>query len=132
MPGKEMKMFGRMTVDAMVTVGAECEPLAAVKAMMEIAEKTTIVKWIEFPDSVLLFVMIPGDPNSGTVYVLDRKPGVWYWIDFEDSQYGGYTLEELERLVGECNLLNLVERPALLRSGLRWVIERGQAPVARA
>jgi hypothetical protein len=127
-----MKMFGRMTVDAMLTMGAGCEPLAAVKALMEVAEKTTIVTWIEFPDSVLLFVMIPGDPNSGTVYVLDRKPGVWYWIDFEDSQYGGYSLEELERLVGECNLLSLVERPALLRSGLRWVIERGQAPMATA
>ncbi len=123
-------MFGRMTVDAMLTMEAGCEPLAAVKALMEVAEKTTIVKWLEFPDSVLLFVMIPGDPNSGTVYVLDRKPGVWYWIDFEDSQYGGYRLEELERLVGECNLLSLVERPALLRSGLRWVVERGQVPIA--
>ncbi len=125
-------MFGRMTVDAMLTMGTGCEPLAAVKALMEVAEKTTIVKWIEFRDSVLLFLMILGDPNSGTVYVLDRKPRVWYWIDFEDSQYGGYSLEELERLVGECNLLSLVERPALLRSGLRWVIERGEAPTATA
>jgi hypothetical protein len=125
-------MFGRMTVDAMLTVGPGCEPLAAVKALMEVADKTTVEKWIEFPDSVLLFVMIPGDPNSGTVYVLDRKPGVWRWIDFEDSQYGGYSLEELERLLGECNLLSLVERPALLRSGLKWVIQRGEAPTATA
>jgi hypothetical protein len=123
-------MFGPMTVDATLTVGPGCEPLAAVKALIEVADGARVVKWIEFPDSILVFMMTPGDATSGTVYALDRKSGVWYWIDFEDSQYGGYSQQELELLLGECNLLNLDERPALLRSGLKWVVERGQVPVA--
>jgi len=123
-------MFGRMTVDAILSVRRGCEPLAAVKALIEVAEGATVVKWIEFPESILVFLIIPGDETSGTVYVLDRKSGIWYWIDFEDSQYGGYSQEELEQLLSECNLLNLVERPALLQSDLGWVIEGGRIPTA--
>ena len=123
-------MFGRMTVDAMLSVGRGCEPLAAVKALIEVAEGPTVVKWIEFPESIFVFLVIPGVETSGAVYVLHRRSGVWYWIDFEDSQYGGYSQEELEQLLSQCNLLNLVERPALLRSGLKWVVERGHVPAA--
>lgn len=125
-------MFGRMTVDTMLGVGAGCEPLPAVKALTQVAEGAQVRKWIEFPTAILVFVMVPGDPGSGTIYVLDRKPGIWYWIDFKDSQYGGYSLVELEQLLRECSFLDLVERPALLRSGLEWVVERGQEPVATA
>jgi hypothetical protein len=130
MPGKEMKMFGRMTVDAMLTVGARCEPLAAVKALMEMTRRSEggeMGRVFGFHPPVR---DDPRDAASGTIYALDRKSGVWYWIDLEDSQYGGYTREELEQLLWECNLLSLVERPALLRSGLKWVVKRGQAPMA--
>ena len=125
-------MFGRMTTQAILKVGSRCDSAAAVCSLVEAAEQVNVVKWIEFPDSVLLFVMVPGDPNSGAVYVLDRKPGVWYWIDFEDNQYGGYSLADLERLLGECSLLSLVERPGLLRTGLNWFLEAGKTPVATA
>jgi len=125
-------MFGRMTVEAILTVGPGCDPIAAVHSLVEAAEQVKVAKWIEFPDSLLVFVMVPGDTNSGTAYVLDRKPGVWYWVDFEDGQYGGYSLAELERLLGECSLLSLVERPGLLRAGLNWFLEAGQAPIATA
>jgi len=125
-------MFGRMTTQAVLTVGPRCDSAAAVRSLVEAAEQVKVVKWIEFPDSLLLFVMVPGDANSGAVYVLDRKPGVWYWIDFEDNQYGGYSLADLERLLGECSLLSLVERPGLLRTGLNWFLEVGKSPVATA
>jgi hypothetical protein len=125
-------MFGRMTAEAILTVGPGCDPVAAVHSLVEAAEQVMVTKWIEFPDSLLVFVMVPGDTTSGTVYVLDRKPGVWYWVDFEDSQYGGYSLADLERLLGECSLLILVERPGLLRTGLNWFLEAGKRPVATA
>lgn len=125
-------MFGRMTTQAILTVGSQCDPASAVRRLVEAAEQVKVVRWIEFPDSLLLFVMVPGDANSGAVYVLDRKPGVWYWIDFEDSQYGGYSLAELERLLDECSLLTLVERPGLIRSGLNWFLLAGNAPFAAA
>jgi hypothetical protein len=121
-------MFGRMSVDAILSVKPGCDPLAAVRALVELAEGVKVMKWIEFPDSVLVFVMAPGDSTSGAVYVLDRKSGIWYWIDFEDNHYGGYSQEELELLLSECNLLSLVERPSLLRNGLKWVVEPGRIP----
>jgi len=125
-------MFGRMTTETILAVGPGCHPEAAVHSLVEAAEQVKVVKWIEFPDSLLVFAMVPGDTNSGTVYVLDRKPGLWYWLDFEDNQYGGYSLADLERLLGECSLLSLVERPGLLRSDLNWFLDAGKAPVATA
>ena len=53
-------------------------------------------------------------------------------FNFEDSQYGGYSLAELERLLGECSFLSLAERPGLLRTGLNWFLEAGEPPVATA
>ena len=124
-------MFGRMSVvDPILSVKRGCDPLAAVKALVERAEGVKVIKWIEFPDSILVFLMIPGDVTSGSIYVLERKSGIWYWIDFEDSQYVGYSREELERLLSEGKLLALIERPGLLGSGLKWVVECGQVPVA--
>ena len=124
-------MFGRMSVDAILSVKPGRDSLAAVRSLVERAEAVKVMKWIEFPDSILVFLMIPGDVTSGSIYVLDRKSGVWYWIDFEDSHYGGYSREEFERLLSEGNLLSLVERPGLLGSGLKWVVECGQVPVAQ-
>jgi len=125
-------MFGRMTMDVILTVGPGCDPEAAVRSLVEAAEQVKIVKWIEFPDSLLVFAMVPGDRNSGTVYVLDRKPGHWYWLDFDDNQYGGYSVSDLDGLLDECSLLSLVERPGLLRTGLNWFMEAGKAPFAAA
>jgi hypothetical protein len=121
-------MLGRMSVDAISSVKPGCDALATVRALVELAEGVRVMKWIEFPDSILVFLMIPGDVTSGAIYVLDRKSGHWYWIDFEDNRYRGYSQEELERLLSECNLLSLVERPVLLRNGLMWVIEAGRIP----
>jgi hypothetical protein len=123
-------MFGRISVDRILSVGHGYDSLAAVTSLLERAEEVKVTKWIEFPDSILVFLMAPGDTASGSIYVLDRKSGVWYWIDFEDDQYGGYSQEQLERLLNEGNLLRLVERPGLLGSGLKWVVECGQVPVA--
>jgi hypothetical protein len=82
------------SVDATLSVERGCDSLVAVRALVERAEGVKVAKWIEFPNSVLVFLMIPADVTSGSIYVLDRKSGVWYWIDFEDSQYGGYRLEK--------------------------------------
>jgi hypothetical protein len=125
-------MFGRMMVEPVVHVSSDPSLETAVAALLEAAETAEIVRWIEFPASVLLFLLVPGDPESGALYVLDRKNGSWYTVDFEDEQYGGYSLAHLEMLLNECNFLGLVERPGLLRTGLRWVVLPGQLPEARA
>jgi len=125
-------MFGRMMVTPVVQVNPDSNLESAVAALLEAADTPEIVRWIEFPASVLLFLLVPGDPESGALYVLDRKRGTWYAVDFEDEQYGGYSVAQLEMLLNECNFLGLVERPGLLRTGLRWVVLPGQLPEARA
>ena len=123
-------MFGRMMIEPLVQVDPGADLQSAMAALVKRTETVEIVRWIEFPASVLLFLLVPGDPDSGAVYVLDRKKGTWYAVDFEDEQFGGYTVSQLEMLLKECNFLDLVERPGLWRAGLQWVVLPGIVPEA--
>ena len=123
-------MFGRMIIEPLVQVDPGADLQSAMAALVKVTETVEIVRWIEFPASVLLFLLVPGDPDSGAVYVLDRKKGTWYAMDFEDEQFGGYSVTQLEMLLKECNFLDLIERPGLWRTGLRWVVLPGMVPEA--
>ena len=124
-------MFGGMVIAPVLEINPEPELNCAVTELLKITETAELVRWIEFPASVLLFLLVPGDPESGAVYVLDRKQGTWYAIDFEDEQFGGYSVSQLDQLLRECRFLDLVERPGLWRTGLRWCVEPGRPPEAR-
>ena len=78
---------------------------------------------MEFSAAILLFLAVDGDSQSGVFYVLDRKVGTWFWVDFEDDQYGGYCVGDFDLLVHEYDILSLVERPTLLRRTSGWVLE---------
>ena len=123
-------MFGRMIIEPLVQVDPGVDLQSAMAALVKVTETVEIVRWIEFPASVLLFLLVPGDPDSGAVYVLDRKTGTWYAVDFEDEQFGGYNVSQLEMLLKDCNFLDLMERPGLWRTGLRWVVSPGLRPEA--
>ncbi|HJT01108.1 MAG TPA: hypothetical protein VJ756_18590 [Terriglobales bacterium] len=123
-------MFGRMMVTAIVQVGTDADLRTAIAALLQAAEQAEIVRWVEFPASVLLFLLVPLDPESGAVYILDRKEGTWYAVDFEDEQFGGYSVSHFEQLLRDCRFLDLVERPGLWRAGLSWCVEPGKAPEA--
>ncbi len=123
-------MFGRMMIEPLVQVDPGADLQSAMAALLKVTENVEIVRWIELPASVLLFLLVPGDPDSGAVYVLDRQKGAWYAVDFEDEQFGGYSLDQLEMLLKECNFLDLIERPGLWRIGLRWVVLPGMVPEA--
>ena len=124
-------MFGQMTITSVLRTTPSCELDDAVAALLQVAEQPEIVRWIEFPNSVLLFAIVSGNPQSGAIYWLDRKNSTWYSIDFDDQEYGGYNVKQFEALVKECSFLNLVERPGLLRGSLPWTLETGKAPEAR-
>ena len=130
MPGKETAVFGQMMIEPVVHIDRGADLQTAIAALTKLTENAEIVRWIELPASVLLFLLVPQDPDSGAVYVLDRKKGTWYSVDFEDEQFGGYSVSQLEILLNECNFLDLVERPGLWRSGLRWVVLPGMRPEA--
>jgi len=102
----------------------------SVAALIKVAENPEIIRWMEFPNSLLLFLLVPGDPNSGAVYVLDRKSGTWYSVDFEDEQFGGYSVPQFETLLKDCRFLDLVERPGLWRTGGPWMLSPGRTPEA--
>ena len=123
-------MFGRMMVEPLVQVKPGADLQSAMAALVKLTETVEIVRWIEFPASVLLFLLVPGDPDSGAVYVLDRNKGTWHTVDFEDEQFGGYSVSQLEMLLKECNFLDLIERPGLWRTGLQWVVLPGMVPEA--
>jgi hypothetical protein len=123
-------MFGRMMVEPVMQLDSGVDLQTAVAALLKVAENVEIVRWIELPASVLLFLLVPGDPDSGAVYVLDRKNGTWYVVDFEDEQFGGYSVTQLEMLLKDCNFLDLVERPGLWRARLQWVVMPGMRPDA--
>ena len=123
-------MFGQMMVEPIVQLDSGVDLQTAVAELLKLAENVEIVRWIELPASVLLFLLVPGDPDSGAVYVLDRKKGYWYAVDFEDEQFCGYSVIQLEMLLRDCNFLDLIERPGLWRTGLRWMVLPGMRPEA--
>ena len=86
------------------------------QASQGLAERSEaqIVRWVQFPAGALFFVLVPGDPESGAVYIFDRKCGVFYFVDFRDQKWGGYSLAEYEVLERTHRLSLLAQRPWLL------------------
>jgi hypothetical protein len=74
-----------------------------------------IVRWLQFPAGALFFTLTTDDPASGAVYVFDRRNGVFYWLDFEDEKWGGYSITEFEELNRAYRLTVLAQRPRMLR-----------------
>lgn len=124
-------MFGRMQVSMVTQAGPEGDLQTAIAPLLAATEQAEIVRWIEFPLALLVFLIVPGDPASGAVYILDRKKGTWYAVDFDDEQFGGYTIPQLDQLLRDCGFLTLVERPGFWRGGLIWSLEPGKPPEAR-
>ena len=115
-------MFGHMKAQPILAVPTvSTEP--AVAALLAITENAQPVRWIEFPTSILMLVSVQADPESGAFYVFDRRTRTWFWIDFDDQQYGGYSTSDFDLLVHEYDLLSLVERPGLLRATPGWLLE---------
>ena len=115
-------MFGHMKAQPILAVETpSIDP--AIATLLAITENAQPIRWIEFPASVLLFASVQNDPESGAFYVFDRKTSTWFWIDFEDQQYGGYSVSDFDLLVHEYDFLSLVERPGLLRATPGWLLE---------
>jgi hypothetical protein len=118
-------MFGHLKAHHILATEASSTE-SAVAALLTITENAEPVRWIEFPASVLLFLSVQGDPESGAFYLLDRRTATWFWIDFDDQQYGGYSVSDFDLLVHEYDILSLVERPGLLKASAGWMLEPGK------
>jgi hypothetical protein len=74
-----------------------------------------IKRWIDYAKGALLFVMVPGDPESGMFYVYDRTHQAFWMVDpVATSNFGSYRLEEFEELVQTYGLKALAQNPARL------------------
>ena len=124
-------LFGRMDVRPILRCDAGKELEVAVAELLAVGDYPEIARWIQFPRGLMLFLMVPGDTRSGAVYVYDRCDGIWYFVDFQDQNYGGYSLAELDVLLDRCYFLQLVENPRCLRRS-EWFVTPGQAPQAVA
>ena len=126
-------MFGEMNVIPIVDLRETPEEVRdsvgeAVARLLDLTEHPKIEKWVQFPNALFVFLVIPGDCESGAFYIYDRGSRVWFWVDFEDENFGGYTVNDFDRLVRECRFLDLVERPHLLRRQNRWFVQPGLRP----
>ena len=73
-------MFGLMNVAPILTPqeigsGSDGNLDAAVARLLAVADYPEIVRWVQFPAAVLLFLMVPGDPESGAfISMTHSKP----------------------------------------------------------
>jgi hypothetical protein len=66
-------MFGRMMVEPAVQLGPGVDPQTAVATPTKVAENVEIVRWIELPAAVLLFLLVPRDQDSGAAWMVIGK-----------------------------------------------------------
>jgi hypothetical protein len=87
-----------------------------------------IKKWIDYAKGALLFLMVPGDPESGMFYVYDRTHQVFWMVDLaETSRFGGYRLDEFEQLAQAYGLKALAQDPRWLLAANSETFEKQKA-----
>jgi hypothetical protein len=125
-------MFGRMNVVAVLDLQTAADEVAsscsdaAVARLLDLTDHPKIERWVQFPKAVFVFLTVPGDPESGAFYVYERRSQVWFWVDFDDDKFGGYTTADFDRLVRECGFLDLVELCLIKTSRLQYEEHSGQ------
>jgi hypothetical protein len=126
-------MFGKMNVIQVLDLRNAADEVAnssdgAVARLLDVTDHPKIEKWVQLPKALFVFLVVPGDPESGAFYVYDRHTWVWYWVDFDDEKFGGYSVSDFDRLVRECRFLDLVEQPRLLTGQAPWIVTPGCRP----
>ncbi len=70
-------MFGRMMIEPLVQVDPGADLQSAMAALLKVTENVEIVRWIELPASVLLFLLVPETRILGlsTYWTARKEPG---------------------------------------------------------
>jgi hypothetical protein len=107
--------FKRLFSLRQIGVG-NCEPFTdrIIRKFLEIGEGVA-ARWIEMPQGVLLLQMVPGQPDSGAIYLYDREKQVFYMVGF-DGPEDNLTVEEFNQLLKEYKLVQYAEQPSLIHS----------------
>lgn len=89
------------------------------KAIIGFAQKAEakLVRWLDFAKGALLFLVVPGDPESGWFYIYDRARSAFYSLGLPvEGRFGGFREEEFEPLTQAFDLVTLARNPRLLRA----------------
>jgi hypothetical protein len=89
------------------------------KAVVGFAQKAEarLVRWLDFTKGALLFLMVPGDDESGTFYIYDRDRAAFYPLSLAiEQRYGGFREDEFESLTKAFELVRLAQNPRVLRA----------------
>jgi len=89
------------------------------KAIVGFAQKAEarLVRWLDFAKGALLFLMVPGDSESGVFYIYDRGRSSFYPLSLPiERGYGGFREEEFEALTEAFDLVALARNPRVLRA----------------
>ena len=89
------------------------------KAIVGFAQKAEarLVRWLDFAKGALLFLMVPGDSESGAFYIYDRDRSAFYALTLPiEQRYGGFREEEFEFLTKTFDLVALARNPRILRT----------------
>ena len=122
------KVFGELKVTKILCLTKMESPDQAAARLLEFADYPQILRWFQFPTALVIFVSHSDCPDCGAVYVYDRKHCAWFWIDFDDQNYGGYSPSEFDLLIEKCHFFQLAESPGLLTSPVQWLVTAGQSP----
>ena len=88
------------------------------KVIVGFAQKAEakLVRWLDFAKGALLFLMVPGDSESGTFYIYDRDRSSFYPLSLPiERRYGGFREDEFESLTKAFDLVRLARNPRVLR-----------------
>ena len=121
-------MFGQMQVTHILALSKRETVDEAVAKLLDFADYPKIVRWFQFPTALVVFLAPDDAPDCGAIYVYDRKRSTWFWVDFDDQNYGGYSPAQFDVLINQCHFFGLVESPGLLESPVQWSVTLGQRP----
>ncbi len=69
-------------------------------------------RWVDYSRGALLFLMVPGDPESGAFYIYDRARQAFFLVDrAQTPRFGGYGLQEFDQMAEACGLKALARNP---------------------
>ena len=88
-----------------------------VQAFLEVGEAIA-TRWIQTPKGVLLLQMVPGNDQSGAIYLFDRLRDDWYMLSFDICE-DQFTTDQFDSIFSEYKLFSYVEQPGLVLSLLQ-------------
>ncbi len=82
-------------------------------------------RWVDYARGALLFLMVPGDPESGAFYIYDRAVQAFFLVErSEVPRFGGYGFNEFEEVAEACGLKALARNPRQLAAARRETFEK--------